>query len=110
MGGYKYKFKGAWAVLKEVKRSTRLPSLIHKTNLFFETFLKGYLENHPDKNFGDFLNSEIIINENTLDLYSLIWENIEEKDLYDKILYYCRFFINEKYKLKDISILVSNKI
>ncbi|MBT0759799.1 UvrD-helicase domain-containing protein [Campylobacter lari] len=109
MGGYKYKFKGAWAVLKEVKRSTRLPSLIHKTNLFFETFLKDYLENHPDKNFGDFLNSEIIINENTLDLHSLVWENIEEKDLYDKILYYCRFFINEKYKLKDISILVPNK-
>ncbi|TBR81771.1 DUF2075 domain-containing protein [Campylobacter novaezeelandiae] len=109
MSGYKYKFKGAWGVLKEVKRSTRLPSLIHKTNLFFETFLKDYLENHPDKNFGDLLNSEIIVNENTLDLYSLIWENIEEKDLYNKILYYCRFFINEKYKLKDISILVSNK-
>ncbi len=109
MGGYGYKFKGIWGILKEVKRSNRLPSLICKVNLFFDLFLKDYLKNHPDKNFGDFLNLETTPNENALDLYPLIWENISKKQLYARILYYCKYFIDEEYKPKDISILTLDK-
>ncbi|WP_291950153.1 nuclease-related domain-containing DEAD/DEAH box helicase [Campylobacter sp.] len=109
MNGYGYKFKGVWGVLKEAKRTNYLPNLISKVNQFFNLFLKDYLENHPDKNFGNFLNLETTTNENILDLQPLIWENINENNLYTQILYYCNHFINKKYKLKDISILVLDK-
>lgn len=109
MGGYGYQFKGVWGILKESKRSWRLPNLIQKTNNFFELFLKKYLIEHPDKNFGDFLNLQTTINENILDFQPLIWENINKDNLHIKILHYCKSFINEKYKPKDITILVLNK-
>lgn len=111
MTGYGYKFRGAWGILQDNIRQRKFPEVIEESNRFFEFFLKDYLLEHPERNFGEPIKCENIQKKGIVGrLFSsvdLFWENTQE--IYESFLSAYQYLLKRGYKDKNIVVLVSTR-